>query len=64
MDPMSKRKDESITKEWFSRQEVDLIKAIPISLSNREDRLIWEGTNNGIFYVKSAYHLHREILSF
>lgn len=47
----------------FSQQEVETIKTIPISLENREDRVIWGGTINGIFSVNSAYHLHREIQS-
>lgn len=55
--------DEPVLNNLFSQQEVELIKTIPISLGNREDRLTWEGTNNGIFSVKSAYHLHREILA-
>ena len=34
---------------------------MPVGFSNGEDRCIWRGTNNGIFYVKSAYHLQLEI---
>ncbi|XP_042956310.1 uncharacterized protein LOC122292152 [Carya illinoinensis] len=55
-------KYQTLTK-YFSQQEIDLIRAIPISLGNREDRIIWGGTKNGLFSVKSAYHLHKEISS-
>ncbi|XP_042988748.1 uncharacterized protein LOC122316282 [Carya illinoinensis] len=40
---------------------VDIIKSIPISLGNRQDRLGWGGTPNGKFTVKSAYHVHRAL---
>ncbi|XP_059436512.1 uncharacterized protein LOC132169499 [Corylus avellana] len=47
----------------FSKEEVRLIQAIPISCTNQEDTLIWRGTKNGVFSVKSAYHMQKEVLS-
>ena len=44
----------------FSAEESGLIKSIPISTSNQEDRLIWRGTERGTFSVKSAYHIQKE----
>lgn len=46
-------------KDIFSREEVDLIAQIPISLGNSSDTLIWRDTSNGQFAVKSGYHLHK-----
>jgi hypothetical protein len=37
------------------------IKEIPLSCTNQEDILFWRGTKNGIFSVKSAYHMHKEL---
>jgi ribonuclease HI len=45
----------------FSSEEVRMIQAIPISCTNQEDILRWKGTKNGVFSVKSAYHLQKEI---
>jgi hypothetical protein len=40
----------------FSSEEVSTISSIAIS-PHREDTLSWRGTKNGIFTVKSAYHM-------
>jgi ribonuclease HI len=45
----------------FSVEEIEMILAIPISCTNQEDILIWRGTKNGLFSVRSAYHLHKEL---
>jgi ribonuclease HI len=47
--------------QLFSVEEGRNIRTIPISLSNQEDRLIWRGTAKGVFSVKSAYHLQKEL---
>lgn len=57
------------TKQWymarvsstFSQEEANLISKIPISQCGSADKLIWKGTTNGIFSVRSAYYLQREI---
>lgn len=41
----------------FLTFEANLIKAIPVAHVPMEDKLIWSGNSNGIFSVKSAYHL-------
>ncbi|CAL1372026.1 unnamed protein product [Linum trigynum] len=42
---------------WFDPTTCRLIKEIPLPRSNVEDRLLWHGTQDGVFTVKSAYHL-------
>ncbi|XP_041027065.1 uncharacterized protein LOC121267283 [Juglans microcarpa x Juglans regia] len=50
-----------MVEEFFSKEEAELIKWIPISYSNCEDKLIWTGTSQDTFLVKSAYHIHKEL---
>jgi hypothetical protein len=45
----------------FSSDGVEKIKEIPFSSTNQEDMLIWKGTKNGVFSVKSAYHMLKEV---
>jgi hypothetical protein len=47
--------------QLFSVEERRNIKSIPISLSNQEDRLIWRGTSEGVLFVKSVYHLQKDL---
>jgi hypothetical protein len=47
----------------FSAEEVSMIQKIPISCTNQEDIIIWRGTKNGIFSVRSAYHMQMEMVS-
>ncbi|CAL1380781.1 unnamed protein product [Linum trigynum] len=42
---------------WFDPRTFRLIKEIPLPRGNVEDRLVWHGTQDGVFTVKSAYHL-------
>lgn len=44
----------------FTKEEAQLIQTIPLSCTNQEDILIWKGTANGVFYVRSAYHMQKE----
>jgi ribonuclease HI/ribosomal protein L37AE/L43A len=53
----------SLLDKLFTEEERKLIKSIPISLTNQEDRLIWKGTPKGVFSVKSAYHLLKNLES-
>jgi hypothetical protein len=41
----------------FPHEEAEHICDLPISLLHQSDKLIWRGTKNGIFTVRSAYHL-------
>jgi ribonuclease HI len=58
------------TKGWkthmleslFAQDEVQMIKNIPLSCTNQEDIQIWRGTKNGIFTVRSAYHIQQDLL--
>lgn len=51
-----------ITKGFFFFEEkVATIQKIPVSLCNSPNKLIWRCTTNGLFYVRSAYHLQIEI---
>lgn len=45
----------------FSKEEVNLIKVIPISPYSRPNKLIWWCTPIGEFNMKSAYHLITEL---
>ncbi|CAL1375269.1 unnamed protein product [Linum trigynum] len=43
--------------QWFSPASIKAIKAIPLSRQDIGDKLIWHETGDGVFSVKSAYHL-------
>jgi ribonuclease HI len=45
----------------FSVEEIAAILSIPISQTEQPDAQIWRCTNTGIFSVKSAYHLAKEM---
>jgi hypothetical protein len=38
-----------------------MIQSIPISSTNRSDAIIWRGTVNGIFSVRSAYYIQQDL---
>ncbi|KAF5459887.1 hypothetical protein F2P56_019799 [Juglans regia] len=46
----------------FSSTEAEIVKKIPIRAYNCPDRVIWRCLKNGIFSVKNAYHLHKEMV--
>jgi hypothetical protein len=45
----------------FSEEEIAAIKKIPISHTDQPDCQIWRCTSSGIFSMKSAYHLAKEL---
>ena len=57
------------TRQWnvplidamFSTTEAATIKSIPLSIWASPDVLIWSETKNGVYLVKSAYHLLIEV---
>jgi hypothetical protein len=51
----------NVIASLFQEYEMMAIKSIPLSSTNQENRLIWKGTVNGLFSVKSAYHLAKEL---
>ena len=46
---------------FFFVEEAILICGMPIYPRSQSDKLVWLGTNNGQFSVKSVYHLAKEI---
>jgi hypothetical protein len=52
--------DISLLHVLFRPEEVKVITNMPISPFLPPDRLIWQGTKNGSFSVRSAYHLGME----
>ena len=53
---------EDLVRQLFVPLDADIILSIPLSTSWPEDKLIWHYTSNGVFSVKSAYHLLRSKL--
>jgi hypothetical protein len=53
--------DQNKLEDLFAVEEVEATASIPLSCTNQEDRMIWRGSTNGIFSVKSAYHLAKEM---
>jgi hypothetical protein len=45
----------------FTGEEIKMIQSIPISSTNRSDAIIWRGTVNGIFSVRSAYYIQQDL---
>ena len=50
-----------ILQENFTSEERHLIQSIPIGSAHQQDIQIWRGTNSGIFTIRRAYHLAKEI---
>jgi hypothetical protein len=61
IDPEVKWWNTALIKSVFSEEEAKVIINIPLSPVLPRDRLLWRGTQNGEFTVRSAYHLGREI---
>jgi hypothetical protein len=55
------RWDQNKLENLFAVEEVEAIVSIPLSCTNQVDRMIWRGSTNGIFSIKSAYHLAKEM---
>jgi hypothetical protein len=51
----------SLINAIFSMEEAKVIAAIPLSTTLPSDRIVWQGTKNGVFSVRSVYHLGMEI---
>ncbi|KAF5470770.1 hypothetical protein F2P56_011261 [Juglans regia] len=59
IDPQVQQWKEPLLQELFTQQEIIDIKSIPISMRGREDKLVWQFTTNGLYTVKSGYHLNK-----
>lgn len=46
----------------FSAEEAMRICSLALSPHGQQDKLMWIGNSNGVFLVKSAYHLEKERL--
>jgi ribonuclease HI len=53
--------NQNLLNSIFSKEEVEAINTIPISSTQQPDIQVWRGTNSGIFSVRSAYHLSKEL---
>ena len=52
--------NKDLLEALFNTEEVNAIMSIPLSNTNRSDAIIWRGTVNGLFIVKSAYRMVKE----
>ncbi|KAF5468857.1 hypothetical protein F2P56_012970 [Juglans regia] len=59
IDPQMQQWKEPLLQELFTQQEITDIKSIPINMRGREDKLVWQFTTNGLYTVKSGYHLSK-----
>ena len=49
-------------QDIFSEDETSRICSLPLSPGGQLDKLVWAGTKNGIYSIRSAYHLDRSLL--
>lgn len=60
---MDRSVNETYIAQIFLEDEAEVIRSMPISPLPSKDQLIWRGTKNGIFFVRSAYFLEKDILA-
>lgn len=60
IDQDSRKWNDGLISMIFLEDEAKIIRGIPISPLPSEDRIIWRGTKNGFFSVRSAYFLELE----
>jgi hypothetical protein len=53
--------NKALVEHIFSAEENAIIQSIPISQTNKEDRLYWRGTTRGTFSVRSAYYIQKSM---
>lgn len=61
VDVNARRWNSSLIHEIFLEHEAKLICSMPLSRYSQDDQLIWRGTSNGIFTIRSAYHMDMEM---
>ncbi|KAL0373090.1 UNVERIFIED_CONTAM: hypothetical protein Scaly_0990600 [Sesamum calycinum] len=57
IDATTKEWNHGLLRELFWQEDINAILAIPLSLIDVEDFFIWHHTPNGLFSVRSAYHV-------
>ncbi|KAL0448481.1 UNVERIFIED_CONTAM: hypothetical protein Slati_1404500 [Sesamum latifolium] len=57
MDPVGGKWNSRKIQELFWLVDSDIILSIPLSRTGEEDIWVWHYSKNGIFSVRSAYHL-------
>lgn len=50
--------NQELINQIFSPLEFKAISTIPLSLVDKEDKMVWIFSKNTIFSIKSAYHYH------
>ena len=55
------RWNHGLVNQIFSTEEAQLILSIPLSGTRQDDVLIWRSTAKGVFLVRSAYHMQKEL---
>jgi hypothetical protein len=50
-----------LVRNIFNEEEAKEICGMVVCPRNRKDQLVWAGGKNGVFTVRSAYHLAHEI---
>lgn len=63
MDPKTNEWMSELLEELFTPEEVQLICKVPPSVRNPVDRIVWHFTKNGLYNVKSGYHVFRKMFS-
>lgn len=63
IDPNCPNWKDELLQSLFFVEEAKMIKSIPLSLLDRDDKLVWKVIPNGFFSIKSAYYLNRELIT-
>jgi hypothetical protein len=50
-----------LIKELFREEEVEMICGMAICPRTQQDRVVWVGNKSGLFIVRSAYHIAKEL---
>ncbi|KAL0310148.1 UNVERIFIED_CONTAM: hypothetical protein Sangu_2458200 [Sesamum angustifolium] len=61
IDPQTQDWNAQLIRSIFWSVDSDLILGIPLGHLGLEDQIVWHHTKNGIFSVRSAYHLARTL---
>jgi hypothetical protein len=60
IDPTTRKWNEHLISSIFSPSEVERICSIPLSPLMPRDRLVWAGSKQGLFTVRSAYFMEKQ----